>query len=438
VALEAGASTRDITPRAPAFLVGYPHVERVSEGVHDPLGVWTLVLRSGGKTCVVASLDLLFISPATARQLRESVAARVGTSPEGVLVGCTHTHSGPVTNEVLAWRDDPLVGRPDPGYMAFLMEQVALSVDEALSRLEPAELARTSARTRGVGGNRLDPRGPADPDAGILLLRARASRRPIACVLCYAMHPTVLHEDSRLVSSDFPWATRRHLRSALGDDLVTVYLTGTAGNQSPRHTTSANTFGEADRLGTLLGGYVLEALLSLGPRDFASDIPLSFGASEVDLPRRRFPEPRQAEEVLRSCRARFASLRASGAPRPDVRTAECAVFGAEETVTLAVAQASGELDRWLDGYSPAAVQVLRAGPAALAGLPGELYVEHGLELKRRAPPGTLVAELVNGDLQGYIVTEEAVRQGTYEALLSVFEPRAGELLVEAALALLRP
>jgi hypothetical protein len=41
--------------------------------------------------------------------------------------------------------------------------------------------------------------------------------------------------------------------------------------------------------------------------------------------------------------------------------------------------------------------------------------------------------LVNGELQGYIVTPEAVAAGLYESNNRVFEPEAGELLMQAAI-----
>ena len=45
--------------------------------------------------------------------------------------------------------------------------------------------------------------------------------------------------------------------------------------------------------------------------------------------------------------------------------------------------------------------------------------------------------LANGQLQGYLVTEEAVRQGWYEAMNSLFaSPESGMALVETTLELL--
>ncbi len=46
--LQAGVAARDISPQSPLFLVGYPHVERFSQGIHDPLLATALFLGDGG------------------------------------------------------------------------------------------------------------------------------------------------------------------------------------------------------------------------------------------------------------------------------------------------------------------------------------------------------------------------------------------------------
>lgn len=45
--LKAGAAKQDITPEQSLFLFGYPHVERYSQGTHDPLYASALVLDNG-------------------------------------------------------------------------------------------------------------------------------------------------------------------------------------------------------------------------------------------------------------------------------------------------------------------------------------------------------------------------------------------------------
>jgi hypothetical protein len=115
-----------------------------------------------------------------------------------------------------------------------------------------------------------------------------------------------------------------------------------------------------------------------------------------------------------------------------VRTAECAVFGAEGALNLARAATDGSLDRMLDAYRPFEVQGVRIGDGRFVGLPGELFCELGLAIKRRSPPRTYPVSLVNGELQGYIVTPEAMAAGGYEADGCVFGPEAGDELVAAA------
>ena len=58
----AGVAVRDITPRKPLFLVGYPNVPRISAGVHDPLLASALYLSDGKTALLLISVDILFIS----------------------------------------------------------------------------------------------------------------------------------------------------------------------------------------------------------------------------------------------------------------------------------------------------------------------------------------------------------------------------------------
>jgi neutral ceramidase len=82
------------------------------------------------------------------------------------------------------------------------------------------------------------------------------------------------------------------------------------------------------------------------------------------------------------------------------------------------------------------VQALRIGDLALVSAPGELFVELGLEIKRRSPFGqTMVLELAN-DSAGYLPARRAYEEGAYEPEASLFGPGVGEQIVEAALGLL--
>lgn len=437
MSLQAACASRDISPRKPLFLLGYPHVPRTSTGIHDPLLAAALCLRAGGRGLIMVSVDLLFISPMLARELRQAIAARTGIPPEAILISCTHTHSGPNTVDMLSFQADPVVDPPDPEYLALVKQNIIEAAVEAYQRIEPAEIAFTSAHIDGVGGNRLALDGPRDPRAAIMMLRRRIDRKPLGLSLTYAMHPTVLHEDSTLVSGDFPGLARLFLRDQLGADMTVVYHTGPAGDQSPRNHVRAQTFDEARRLGETLGRAVLASVQALQDSDFRREITLDAAVTRVDLPRRRLPSLTEAEAHLARCRATFDRLRAENAGHGPIRTAECAVFGAEEAVWLARCQENGRLDQVLNDYLPAELLVLRLGDQCCVGLPGEVFIEYSLDIQRRSPRPTTVISLANGDLQGYIVTPEAAAQGTYEANNSLFDPQAGHVLADAAVALIQ-
>jgi hypothetical protein len=89
------------------------------------------------------------------------------------------------------------------------------------------------------------------------------------------------------------------------------------------------------------------------------------------------------------------------------------------------------------------VQVLAIGDlAAIVGLPGEFFVEHGLKIKEKSPfKHTFICELAN-DSVGYVPTLRAFREegspeasGSYETTIgpNILTPEAGDIMVETAL-----
>ncbi len=431
--LVAGAATADITPRGAVFLYGYPHVPRHSTGVHDPLECAALFVSDGGTSALFLAHDLIFVPRELVLDVRRRIAAQTGVPEPAILLSATHTHSGPVMVEQSSNAADPVVPKPDSEYMARLGDTIVQTACRAVAAAEPAEVGLAVAQAEGVGSNRHDPNGPADPEVPVLLVRRVATRQPLACMVVYGMHPTVLHEDSTLISGDFPHFTRRFLREqTLSAACPVLYHSGAAGNQSPRHVTRGNTLAEAQRIGENLGRAIAQAITAVA---FTTEARVQVRRGWVELEPRVFPTMSEAERALHAARERFAQLRAARAPAPDVRTAECDVFGAEETAELARAAADGRLAAAIAARTPAEIQAITIGPWTFVGWPGEFFVEYGLALKARSPRTYLVT-LANGELQGYIVTPEAAAQRRYEALNAVFSPQNGDRFVEATVALL--
>ncbi|MBN1912595.1 MAG: neutral/alkaline non-lysosomal ceramidase N-terminal domain-containing protein [Pirellulales bacterium] len=434
--LHAGAASFDVSPNDSQFLFGYPHVRRQSTGIHDPLLASALYLRSGAEQLLFIGTDVIFIPKWLALFARDRIAASTGIPRASIMVTATHTHSGPTTVACLSNEADPVVPKPDKRYLDRLEDGIVQAAQHAVSRTSPAVVGLVEAEGSCVGGNRRDPSGSVDPRVPVLAVRQRDTEHLLGLMVVSAMHPTVLHEDSTLVSADFPGSTRRIIRESIaGADCPIVWHTGPCGDQSPRHVTRENTFAEADRLGHELAENITTAL---GQVDYRETIRLSSTGAEVLLPLRQLPNVQEARASLELRRVNFERLRDSQAPPATVRAAEVDWFGAEETLALAQAAQEGRLKRFAEACMPAEIQVFRIGPWTFVGWPGEIFVEFGLRVARQSE-NTYVISLANGELQGYLVTEDAIRAGSYEANNALFEsPASGDLLVEKTLELLRP
>lgn len=432
VTLTAGVAKVDITPQDPTFLWGFAHAERTSTGIHDPLFASALFIKSDVQPLILISVDLLMLSKESATFCREFIADQTGVPVKNILISATHTHSGPVTSPVKAMHTDPIEVLPDPDYIDSLHSGIIQAAVEACRHAIPARLAITQANIEGVGGSRNVKDGLRDPEAGILYLQDAANHTPMALSVIYSVHPTVLHEDSKLISADFPGMARQYLEQHL-PGITVLYHTGAAGDQSPRHYVTEQTFKEAQRLGENLGHSVLQSILNLSDDDFLTSIDLGAAHTFVDLPSRIFPSLDEAENRLENACFEFEQLKESGADRAAIRTAEVAIFGAEELLALATMQMNGELNDLLQASLPAEVQALKIGPVCLVGFPAEMFVTYGLEIKRRSASRTFVISLANGSLHGYIVTPEATG---YEADFTFYDPDAGTILVDTAVEIL--
>lgn len=421
----AGTGRKEITPVNSQFLFGYPHVERFSNGVHDPLYSTALCLESGEEKLLFISNDIIFVSKPSAERIRKTLAESLKIPEKNIMVTATHTHSGPITMDYLSNQNDPVVPRADREYVRFMEEQIILAGIEAGRTRKEVEVGLVVADGTGVGTNRRDPSGPSDRDVPVLAVRTREDKKMLALMLVCSMHPTVLHEDSKLVSSDFPGMTRKYLNRLYGQDCAVIYHTGCEGNQSPRHVTRGNTFEEAERLGYLLGAAVEKVLSGIRYRQ---EVELRSFRSFTELPGRVFPDVSASETSLKKSIQKLQYLRDSGASSRDIRTAECDWFGAEETLTLSVAQASGLTEEARRTCLPAEIQVFKIGDWVFVGWPGELFIEFGLAV-RESFRDTFVINLANGELQGYIVTREAAEEGGYEASNSLFSHEAGDVFV---------
>lgn len=424
--LVAGSTQVDITPSSPCFLWGYPNVERMSTGVYDSLMSSSLYLSDGRLEFLFIANDLIFVSKELCHRIRQKITEETGIPAEAILISATHTHSGPTIVNYLSNTHDPLVPEADVEYLEFLVRKVVQGACESVRCTAEAEVGQVYVNIEGVGTNREDPAGPNDCRASLLIARTRGELKPIGAMIVYGMHPTVLHQDTTLISADFPGMARYYLQeNLLGWDCPVVYHNGVCGNLSPRYITRSNTIDEMMRIGFLLGR---QLVLASREMEYTDCVDLAVKTRHLRLEVREFPDSGAAEANLQAARKNLDTLLKRGAPRPVIRTAECAVFGAEEALTLSKTRTSEAFKAAVDSCCPAEISLFRIGTLLYLAWPGEIFVEYSLDMKRKYPNLSVVS-MANGELQGYIVTEEAFESGGYEASNALFSFRNGPLIV---------
>ncbi|ASO04630.1 neutral/alkaline non-lysosomal ceramidase N-terminal domain-containing protein [Arenibacter algicola] len=433
--LFAGAAIIDVTPQKPMFLHGYPNVGRTSEGTNDPLYASALIMDNGEDQIGFCAVDVIFVSKEITYRVREYVQQSIGIKGENLMISASHTHSGPVTVTDIFY--DPMVPEADPAYVQFLVDKISKVFMEAFKNKKRSKIAITTVDGTGVGGNRHSKTGAIDPEVPIVVLKDFDTDHIFALSVVHCMHPTVLHEDSKLFSADFPGYTRKYISEKLGGDVVLLYQTGPSGNQSPRHFIDSNTFSEASRLGYMLGQRIVEGVRKLNRSDYQDCLSLHIRKSQLDLPRKKFMALADAETKVAFVKNKLDTMRLKGEPAAEIRTVECDWFGAEENLKLAKMFSAGELEKVYKALLPIEINSIALGEVHFVFLPGELFVEYSLAIKKNASRSVFVSSLSNGVLAGYIVSEEAEKEGGYEASNSIFPAEAGTLIVKMVDEMLR-
>jgi len=394
---------RDL-PWAPDAIKGYVgRRQQPSEGIHDPLLATALALEAGGTRAVIVGLDTLVVSAAFTDEVREALADD-GVAPENVLVAASHTHSGP---DLFAWWE----GEPASAPATATVERTVCAARKALARLEKAELAVGLGSLDHVSVNRRDEVGGAiDPTVGVVRATSARDGSVLGLVVAFACHPVTLDYSNFLFSADYVWALRETLARAY-PGAQCLFLNGAAGNINPArfpYEQRANIyvpqtldnypvywggFGDAGRLGRTLAGAAMQAAERALPVEVAAP---TGRLVPVSLPLKRGAE---LEQYLDFMHFRSEAYRRSLTGRAELESS---------------------------------VQSLAIGSLRLLALPGEVFVEIGLELKATAGVEPLVLVGYADDDVRYVMTDDAYVAGQYETVGTPLAAGSASALATAA------
>ncbi|MHB1294216.1 MAG: hypothetical protein ACYC4R_04370 [Anaerolineae bacterium] len=399
--LRVGCAEVDITPPVGTRMLGGFGV-RISTGTADPLLAKALVVTDGCKQLALVGVDLaLFPRELADRAIAE--ASRLTGMPAGaIMISATHTHTGPDTSGVFF--PDAL----DNDYMSRLPGIIAGCIQAAQGRLRSATMhIGRSLVYHGLHNRRvvckdgkalntwmqdalndldrcpqiLGAAGPIDPELWVVRFDD-AVGKPFCALVNLSLHAN--SHGGEAWSADYPAVIAEHMRAEYGPEMVSVYMPGACGDVNP---TMGGPHWRA--LADYLATEAVQAARSARPVQG----PVGVDAEHVDLMVPRIDPKAQPEEAVTRLN-----------------------WGGGRTFADTFATVSKRVAAMPEEYA-APITVARLGPLAIAGSPGEAFVEDGLRIKGMSPfRHTIVAELNNDDV-GYEPTRKAFGQQGYEPLV---------------------
>jgi hypothetical protein len=295
----------------------------------------------------------------------------------------------------------------------------------------------------------VNPDGIMDPQVFVLRIDAQ-DEQPLAAIVGYTAHPTTMGPSNRYISADWPGHLKRTVEGITG--ATCLFAQGATGNVGP----GPEGFTDDPRVIRKIGGAVgceaarvyfglpIPAKRFRHERVWESGAPLGKWTGDpvsepeprvrvmtrdLPLPLRPQPPAAEAEAQAEAARRRLNDLVDRRAPAQEIEAATFVTKRAAMTLTRSRAFAG-------QSQLPVELHLLQVGPAVLAGIPAEPFVEIGLAIKSRSPfPHTWFGGYVGG-WSGYIPMPEEYPRGGYEVETSPFTPDAAGRVVEGTVAAL--
>ena len=447
--MKAGFFETDITPPIGTERAG-SYCKLYLENIHDPLKVRAAVFDNGEQKTALVGVDGCFIGFDTIKEVQDEVFKRCGITPESIIIGTSHTHSGAALTGMVGReiqdkmpKDvlDLIVNRsaaPSPGYREWCVKQIITAIVVADSRKEDALLSAGLGHEDAYVFNRrfimkngrsyshpgkcnpdiVKPAGPVDPGVGVVGAW-RKDGSLIGCVVNYACHGTCCSGTD--VSADWIHYLQDTIRKVMGSNAGVVFLNGACGDITQVNNLAHSCdFGiqMAQKLGTRVGAEAVKVLTSAAPGEFNE-----ISSKRIVLKiKRRKPSPASVKKS-------WEILREAG---PDCRETN-AVFAKERIIIDNICKNSP--------IAEVPVHAVKIGNAVFVSNPAEYFAELGLKIKKSSKfEYTFVVSLANGAI-GYVPTKESFSKsgGGYETVLTGYSNLAidaGDKIADASIQLI--
>ncbi|MEJ7828090.1 MAG: hypothetical protein WKF91_07840 [Segetibacter sp.] len=440
----------EITPPA-----GHPHyrgelagILTRSTGTTTPLYARALVFRQGNTKGALLICDLNAIPRDIIRIVREQASKQTDIPFEHISIAATHTHTAPALREVvLGYADREATGKltveDKQSYLAQLIQRMAQAISTANQQAKESHLITGKGQAAGLSFNRrflmtdgrvrfnpgaqnpkiVRPVGPTDPEVHFVLFKDPAQSNFYASLTVFANHTDT--EGSTNFSADYPFYLHKQLEEIFGKQLVSVFGVGPCGDVN--HIDVSQPAGTGKKLTEKIGSDLAKAITKMLPATNQQDATLKIASRTLHLPLQNF-----TDIELQWAHRDTSQLYAERTFLNTMRRRK--ILSLEQMRRREAIPPSASGEPWL---LPVEIHVFQLNAqTAIVTLPGEIFAELGLDLKKRSPfPNTIAIELANADIR-YVPTRQAFAEGEYEAINSRLAPGSGEKMVEEALQML--
>ncbi len=442
-----GFARRDTTPPAGIYSRMWGAAAHdIADGVHRPLTVTALALRSRGSggPRVLVGLDIALLGDLGGDSDEDRVLTPVrealGLEAGELLVNCSHTHSAP-------WAAMSRSHLPGGELIGPYLEQLSRAIlevcEESLASVVPATLTWATgrcdlARNRDLPDPASDdgrvvcgfnPGAPADDTVVVGRITADDDDRILGTIVNYACHPTTLAWENTLISPDYVGAMRELVEQHTGG-APCLFLHGASGDLGPAHQYVGDT-AVADGHGRRLGFSALAALEGMLPpgRALRYEGVVESGAPlAVWLPARFEPSPALAGGAV--------DVPLPLKPMPSEEQLEAELAATEDRAVAERLFRKLQILRNLSGgdHQVFPAWVWRVGDSLVVGQANEPYSAFQEDLRRAFPETTVVVMNTSGAEMGYLYPPELDGQDVYQVWQTPFGRDALQTLTEHCIA----
>ncbi len=251
---KAGASLRVITPNPLLPVSGGIGTPKKSTEKNGDLFVRALVFQKGDTKVAIVNVDNLGWPAALGNRSRALIK---GIRPENVLIGATHTHSGP---DAYGFPNEKGESFADLKYLDDCVKKIADAVNEASEKLEDANLKIAVGEAKGKIAYNYYADQLYDPRCGVIQAVSPKTGKVIATLVNYAVHPEVIGSGRGILSPDLCGPLYDRIEAKAGG--IAVFMNGAQGGMVTADNRTevkgeASNYAECKRIGELLADEAL-------------------------------------------------------------------------------------------------------------------------------------------------------------------------------------